>query len=102
MSQILSIVIPVYNEEKTITQILDRVKDVQLLNGIGKEILLINDASTDGSDEVINTYIKANPELKINYKVHEKNKGKGAALHSGINNASGEYIIILVKRSFTR
>lgn len=94
MAQILSIVIPVFNEEKTITAILDSVKQVELLDNIGKEIILVNDASTDGTDGVINEYITNNPKLGIAYYTHEVNKGKGAALHTGIAKAKGDFIII--------
>ncbi len=94
MAQTLSIVIPVYNEENTISDILDRVWKVELFGNIGKEIILVNDASTDGSDEVIKAYIKDNPTLSIAYEVHSVNKGKGAALHTGIAKASGDFTII--------
>lgn len=94
MAQVLSIVIPVYNEENTITDILDSVKQVELYNSISKEVILINDASTDGTDDVIKTYIKDNPDQGIVYEVHEINKGKGAALHTGIAKATGDFTII--------
>lgn len=94
MAQTLSIVIPVYNEENTISDILDRVWKVELFGNIEKEIILVNDASTDGSDEVIKAYIKDNPTLSIAYEVHSVNKGKGAALHTGIAKASGDFTII--------
>lgn len=94
MAQLLSIVIPVYNEENTITAILDSVKKVQLYDEIEKELILVNDASTDGTDEVIKAYIKDNPDLGIIYESHEVNKGKGAALHQGIAIATGDFIII--------
>ncbi|MDD3737719.1 MAG: glycosyltransferase family 2 protein [Lentimicrobiaceae bacterium] len=90
----LSIVIPAYNEGKTIHLILDKIKQVELVNNIKKEIIIINDFSTDDTEEAIFSYKEANPELNIKYFKHEKNKGKGAALHSGIEAASGEYIII--------
>ncbi|MGB4655195.1 MAG: glycosyltransferase family 2 protein [Bacteroidales bacterium] len=90
----LSIVIPAYNEGKTIHLILDKIKQVELVNNIKKEIIIINDFSKDDTEEAIFRYKEANPELNIKYFKHEKNKGKGAALHSGIEAASGEYIII--------
>lgn len=90
----LSVIIPAYNEEKTIHLILDKVKDVQLLDNIEKEIVIVNDCSKDGTEEAIHRYMKANPELHISYFKHEKNKGKGAALHTGIQKATGEYLII--------
>jgi glycosyltransferase involved in cell wall biosynthesis len=90
----LSIVIPAYNEGATIHLILDRVKAVQLLNGITKELILVNDCSTDNTEEAILAYKEANPELNIMYYKHEVNKGKGAALHTGIKKATGEYTVI--------
>lgn len=92
----LSIVIPVYNEEKTITLLLDRVLKSQLQNGIKKEIIIVNDCSTDDTDTVLRNFIAthSNDEISMQYKLHEKNKGKGAALHTGIANATGEFLII--------
>lgn len=90
----LSIIIPAYNEEKTIHLILNKVKEVQLLDNIEKEIVIVNDCSKDGTEEAIHNYMEKNPELPISYYKHEKNQGKGAALHTGIQNATGEYLII--------
>ena len=90
----LSIIIPAYNEGKTIHQILDKVKAVQLLQEIEKEIILVNDFSTDHTEQAILDYCAANPSLNIQYRKHEKNKGKGAALHTGIREATGDFIII--------
>ncbi|MEM7513723.1 MAG: glycosyltransferase family 2 protein, partial [Bacteroidota bacterium] len=92
--QKLSVIIPVYNEERTLTQILDRVKDTELIHGIEKELIIVNDCSTDKSEDIILAYQKEHPELTIEYLAHEKNQGKGAALHNGIKKASGEYLII--------
>jgi len=90
----LSIVIPAYNEERTIHLILDKVKDVELINGIDKELIIINDYSTDDTKGAIERYRASNPEMNIQYFEHEVNKGKGAALHTGIEKATGEYLII--------
>ncbi|MEM9673677.1 MAG: glycosyltransferase family 2 protein, partial [Bacteroidota bacterium] len=90
----LSIVIPAYNEAATIHLILDKIKDVQLDNEIEKEILIINDCSKDDTKGAIQNYISNNNELNIQYFEHSINKGKGAALHTGIKNASGEYLVI--------
>ncbi|AFM02579.1 glycosyl transferase [Bernardetia litoralis DSM 6794] len=94
MNQTLSIIIPAYNEAKTIHLILNKVKDVKLDNNLAKEIVIINDFSTDNTKEVIEKYSQENLDLSIKYFEHEKNKGKGAALHTGINKATGEYLII--------
>jgi glycosyltransferase involved in cell wall biosynthesis len=90
----LSIIIPAYNEGTTIHKILNKIKEVQLINNIGKEIIIINDCSTDHTEESILNYIKDNPEENIHYHKHEVNKGKGSALHTGISKATGEYLII--------
>ena len=94
MSKKLSIVIPAYNEGRTIHQILDRIKDVDLIGGLDRELIIVNDFSTDNTEEAILKYQKANPNLPITYYKHEKNKGKGAALHTGIDKATGDFIVI--------
>ena len=90
----LSIIIPAYNEEKTIHFILDKVKEVNLINQIEKEVIIVNDCSKDQTEEAILAYIKANSDITISYFKHEINKGKGAALHTGISKATGDYLII--------
>ncbi len=90
----LSIVIPAYNEEATIHLILDKIKEVELIHGIQKELIIVNDCSSDDTKGAIARYRAANPSVDIQYYEHEKNKGKGAALHTGIKKASGEYLII--------
>lgn len=90
----LSIIIPAYNEQATIHLILDRIKAVRLIDDIEKEIILVDDCSSDGTKSVILKYIQDNPELQIRYFEHSLNKGKGAALHTGISKATGEYLII--------
>lgn len=90
----LSIIIPAYNEGKTIHKILDKIAAVELLNDIEKEVIIVNDCSTDNTAEAIELYCKANPALVIQLFNQEKNKGKGAALHKGISLATGEYLII--------
>lgn len=90
----LSIIIPAYNEGKTIHLILDKIKNVNLLNNIEKEIIIVNDCSSDNTEEAIQDYIKNNDQINIQYYQHEFNKGKGAALHTGISKATGDYTII--------
>ena len=90
----LSIIIPVFNEESTISLILNKIKNVDLKNKIEKEIIIVNDCSTDNTSAEIEKFIEANPEMNIQYIQHEVNKGKGAALHTGISHAEGEYLII--------
>lgn len=90
----LSIIIPAYNEGRTIHFILDKVKAVELIGGVQKEVIIVNDCSKDNTEEAILSYAKANPELNIQYRKHEVNQGKGAALHTGIKEATGEYLVI--------
>jgi glycosyltransferase involved in cell wall biosynthesis len=90
----LSIVIPVYNEEATIHLILDMIKGIALINDMEKELVIVNDCSTDKTAISILNYMSANPHMNIRYFEHEVNQGKGAALHTGIQRATGEYIII--------
>lgn len=92
--QRLSIVIPAFNEEATIHLILNKIKEVELVNNIEKELIIINDFSTDDTEGAIKRYMDENPDVNIQYYAHEKNMGKGKALHTGIEKASGEYIII--------
>ena len=90
----LSIVIPAYNEGPTIHHILEKVKAVELIKGLKKELVIVNDCSKDNTEESIQQYINNNPDLKISYYKHEVNKGKGAAIHTGIKEAKGDYIIV--------
>ena len=90
----LSIIIPAYNEGPTIHFILEKVKNVQLINSIEKEVIIVNDFSKDNTEESILNYKTNNPELNIIYHKHTYNQGKGAALHTGIKHATGEYLII--------
>jgi glycosyltransferase involved in cell wall biosynthesis len=90
----LSIVIPAYNEERTIHKILDKVKDIELLNNISKEIIIVDDCSQDNTYDTLQNYISKNADADFRLLRHEINKGKGAALHTGIKHATGDYIII--------
>ncbi len=91
---VLSVIIPAYNEGRTIHHILDRVRTVKLLNNVAKEIIIVNDCSTDDTEEAIIRYREQFPDFGIRYLKHEVNQGKGAAIHTGIREASGDYIII--------
>ena len=90
----LSIVMPVFNEAETVAVTLNKIKLVELQNNIKKQLVIVNDCSTDQTLATIERYKTENPDLDISIYSHPINKGKGAALHTGIANATGHYIII--------
>jgi len=90
----LSIVIPVFNEEYTILDILDKLLDVELIGDLEKELVLVNDNSNDNSEQVILSFQKEHPDIHILYEKHPSNRGKGAALNTGFNIATGDIIIV--------
>lgn len=90
----LSIIIPAYNEGKTIHNILNLIAQVELINNIEKEIIIVNDFSTDNTEAAVKRYITENPAMDMRYYAHATNMGKGAALHTGIQKATGDYVII--------
>ncbi len=92
--QKLSIIIPAYNEAKTIHLILNKILAVNLVNNIQKEIIIVNDCSADSTLETIEKYILETASLSIQLINQPKNMGKGAAIHKGIEMAKGDFIII--------
>lgn len=94
MSGKLSIVIPCYNEEKTVHLILEKVLAVNLIGGLSKEIIIVNDCSKDNTTKAIEAFFSNKSGIDYKLFVHEVNKGKGAAIHTGIAKATGDYIII--------
>lgn len=91
---ILSVIIPAYNEEATIYNILQRLCSVKLIQDIEKELVVVNDCSKDNTEAELFRFQKENPEISINYQKHEVNRGKGAALRTGIQSATGDFIIV--------
>ena len=83
----LTVIIPVYNENKTIAEILRRVKAV----GVATEILIIDDGSTDGTRDFLKT-LENDPQIRV--ILHDRNQGKGAAVRTGIHAATGDWLII--------
>jgi len=90
----LTIIIPVFNEGSTIHFILEKIASVSLIGNLEKEIIVIDDCSKDDTIEKLEIYQKNNPEQFIKIFKHSVNKGKGAALHTGIKEANGDIIVI--------
>ena len=90
----LSIIIPAYNEERTIHLILDKVRDVVLDHGIRKEVIIVNDGSKDGTVAAVKRYMEANPAMGIRFIEQPRNMGKGAAIHRGIKEATGDCLLV--------
>lgn len=90
----LSILIPAYNEERTIGTMLRLLGDLTLKENVSKEIIVINDCSTDQTEGVVKRFIVENPSLSIQLFSQEKNQGKGAAIHKGIELATGDFLIV--------
>jgi glycosyltransferase involved in cell wall biosynthesis len=91
---VLSVIIPAYNEEATIRRVLERVWAVDLIEGIGKELVVVNDCSTDGTDREIHRFMEENNGINIRYLIHERNLGKGASLSTGIKASTGDFIVV--------
>ena len=90
----LSILIPAYNEENTITAILDRIHEVKLDHDLAREVVIVNDASSDRTLEVIEQYVAAHPDRDIRFYSQVVNQGKGAAIHKAIALASGDFLVV--------
>jgi glycosyltransferase involved in cell wall biosynthesis len=91
---LLSIVIPAYNESETIHLILTKIKQIQLLGGLDKEILIVDDCSTDQTQQAVAKYHLENSDLTIRYSRNEINRGKGFSLARGISEAVGDFVIV--------
>ncbi len=94
MSNTLSIIIPAYNEGKTIHLILQKVADVKLEGGLEKEVVVVNDCSSDDTVQAVERFQAENPSLHLRLISHPVNQGKGAALRTGISEANGDFIVI--------
>src|SRR5579872_7512890 len=90
----LSIVIPVFNEEKTIQPVLEKLSSVSLLPGVQKEVIIVEDGSKDQTVKKIKEFLSLHKKEPFFFYQHEKNRGKGQAVRTGIEKATGEYIII--------
>jgi len=94
MNKVLSIVIPAYNEAAFVGEILTKVVDVSLMMDYGKEVLVIDDASTDATAGIVEQFILNHPGTTVKLIRQTHNQGKGAAIHRGIREATGEFILI--------
>jgi glycosyltransferase involved in cell wall biosynthesis len=91
--KLLSIIIPAFNEESTIVSVLENISRIDI-GSINKEIIIVNDHSSDNTVKVIEQYIKEKPAIPIKLINHEINRGKGSAIHSGIEYSNGDCLII--------
>lgn len=94
MSYVLSVVIPAYNEQNTIQSVLNRVYEISLIQDVRKEIIVVNDCSTDQTEARVREFQVKHPDVAITYLAHVRNQGKGAALHTGIQKATGDFVIV--------
>ena len=91
---LLSVIIPAFNESRYIYDVLKRVEAVQLIDNVQKELVVVDDYSTDNTGEEVARFGVDYPYIKLQYVRHEVNQGKGAALRTGIQKASGDFLII--------
>jgi glycosyltransferase involved in cell wall biosynthesis len=90
----LSIIVPAYNEEDFIKTILQHIASVELIHNMKKEIVVVNDNSQDNTVNQVKAFMQDHPDVDINLNNHTNNMGKGAALHTGIEQANGDLIIV--------
>jgi glycosyltransferase involved in cell wall biosynthesis len=91
--KLLSIIIPAFNEESTIINVLENIFRVDI-GPIHKEIIIVDDHSTDNTVKVVEQYLKEKPDIPIRLINHEKNLGKGGAIDTGIKHSNGDCLII--------
>jgi glycosyltransferase involved in cell wall biosynthesis len=87
---LLSIVIPCYNEKRTIVPLLDRVLAAHLPENVGREVIVVDDCSTDGTHDTLKNF----SDRRVSVLRHEKNLGKGAALRTGFAHATGDVVVV--------
>lgn len=94
MIKTLSVVVPAYNEERTIAHILEKLASIKLVSDIAMEVIVVNDCSRDNTEQALLAYIENNPGQNIQYFKHDVNQGKGAALRTGFTKATGDVVIV--------
>ncbi len=87
----LSVIIPVYNEEKTVREAVERVREVEI-PGVEKEIIIVDDGSRDRTPEILKELKKEYPDIQLVFK--ERNEGKGSAVREGIKRVTGDLVIV--------
>ncbi len=92
MAQVLSIVIPVYNERDLLPQVLERVEQVELPSGLERQVVIVDDGSTDGTRDILRGLIRERPDYIIHF--HEQNQGKGGGVRTGLKLATGDIVLI--------
>lgn len=90
----LSVLIPAYNEERTLIALLEKVVNAQLPEGVERELVVVNDCSTDATGDRIAEFIAANPNERFLHFTQPVNQGKGAAIRKAIELATGDYIVV--------
>ena len=93
-SPVISVLVPLYNEEEFVRELLERVLLAPLPEGFSLEVVVVDDCSDDGSAEIVQNFIAGRPDLPIQFLRHEKNTGKGAAIRTALTAATGIYSII--------
>ncbi|HTL84751.1 MAG TPA: glycosyltransferase family 2 protein [Acidimicrobiia bacterium] len=86
----LSVIVPVYNERNTLVEILRRMRAVELPDGVEREIIIVDDGSDDGTRDVL----KQLSDSTVRVVMHDMNQGKGAAVRTGLETATGDYVLI--------
>ena len=89
----LSVIIPVFNEERTIESILRALTSL-VIEGIDLDVLVVNDGSTDRTRAEVDEFVEKNPTASVRLFNQLKNMGKGAAIRRGIGEATGDYLVV--------
>ena len=92
-ASLISILVPLFNEEEYIAPILSRILTAPLPDGVEREVIVVDDGSTDGSDRIVEEFAQRNPGM-IRLLRHERNLGKGAAIRTAVAEARGEFCLI--------